>query len=521
MPFDRTAWIDLLDHLGPINRGGRGEGVDEVQDFLTRFGYLDPSHPPTDTVDDATVEALTRYQGVHALERTGMLDDATRAQMQESRCGMPDADALGFSTRCAWDRRTLSYAFDNGTGDIAGTGEQDAVRAAFATWTAAVPSLQFREVSLVQSPDIRIDFRNAADPDRSMVGTVLAHADFPPGCSIIAETLPKPLHYDDSEHTWCVGAVAGQFDVETVALHEIGHLLGLQHTSVGGAVMFPSVTSGGTNRVLQQDDLDGIRSLYPPTWRPIGGFFPAAAPLGSVDRTPDNLDVFVTGNDGRVYTSWWFQGVDWSGTNDNWRSIGGFFPVGAPVAPVARGPQNLDLFITGNDGRVYTSWWFNGADWSGVNDNWRSIGGFFPAGAPVTAVARRPDHLDLFVTGNDGRVYTSWWQAGQDWSGVNDNWRSIGGFFPIGAPLAVAARKSDHLDVFITGNDGWIYTSWWHAGIDWSGINDNWPNLGGTFPVGAPLAATTRNPDHLDVWVTGNDGRVYTTWWHQGRPWGG
>ena len=110
-----------------------------------------------------------------------------------------------------------------------------------------------------------------------------------------------------------------------------------------------------------------------------------------------------------------------------------FFPPGARVSAVARTPDNLDLFITGNDGRVYTSWWFNGADWSGVNDNWRPIGGFFPPGAPVTAVARKSGQLDLFVTGNDGRVYTLV-VDGADWSGVDDNWRPIGGFFPPGCP---------------------------------------------------------------------------------------
>ena len=229
-------------------------------------------------------------------------------------------------------------------------------------------------------------------------------------------------------------------------------------------------------------------------WRPIGGFFPTGAPVSAVARTPDNLDLFITGNDGRVYTSWWYAGADWSGVNDNWRPIGGFFPPGAPVSAVARTPDNLDLFITGNDGRVYTSWWYAGADWSGVNDNWRPIGGFFPPGAPVSAVARTPDNLDLFITGNDGRVYTSWWYAGADWSGVNDNWRGIGGFFPHGAPVAAVARTPNNLDLFIAGNDGRVYTSWWYAGADWSGVNDNWRGIGGFFPIGAPVAAVARTP---------------------------
>jgi hypothetical protein len=248
-------------------------------------------------------------------------------------------------------------------------------------------------------------------------------------------------------------------------------------------------------------------------WKSVGGFFPRGAPVSAVARKPGQLDLFVCGNDGRVYTSWWTQDNEWSGINNNWRSIGGVFPPGARVAAVARTPNNLDLFICGNDGRVYTSWWFQGADWSGVHDNWRSIGGFFPRGAPLAAVARTPNNLDLFICGNDGRVYTSWWFQGADWSGVHDNWRSIGGFFPAGAPLAAVARTPNNLDLFICGNDGRVYTSWWFQGADWSGINNNWQSIGGFFPVGGPLAAVARMPNHLDVFICGNDGRVYTSWW--------
>ena len=237
----------------------------------------------------------------------------------------------------------------------------------------------------------------------------------------------------------------------------------------------------------------------------------------AVARMPEQLDVFRTADDGRVYTSWWHAGNDWS----NWRSIGGFFPASAQVASVARSSENLDLFICGNDGRVYTSWWFNGADWSGVNDNWRSIGGFFPAGAPVAAVARTGQNLDLFICGNDGRVYTSWWTGGSDWSGVNDNWRSIGGFFPPGARVTAVAREPEQLDLFVCGNDGRVYTSWWHAGSDWSGINDNWRSIGGFFPAGAPVAPVARQSDHLDLFVRGNDNQIWSSWWHAGSEWSG
>jgi hypothetical protein len=55
----------------------------------------------------------------------------------------------------------------------------------------------------------------------------------------------------------------------------------------------------------------------------------------------------------------------------------------------------------------------------------RPIGGYFPPGAPVAAVSRNPNQLDLFITGYNGVVYTNWWTAGFDWSGINNNWRPI------------------------------------------------------------------------------------------------
>lgn len=116
------------------------------------------------------------------------------------------------------------------------------MRRAFATWAAAGVGLTFSEVAQNQNPDIVIEWRQAADPDHSMVGGVIAHADFPPGCSVIVINPPLPLHYDDQEHTWVDGAVANGFDIETVALHEIGHCLGMLHTNVNGSVMFPLVS---------------------------------------------------------------------------------------------------------------------------------------------------------------------------------------------------------------------------------------------------------------------------------------
>lgn len=264
--------------VAATSRGKRTPGLEYVQKFLNRFGYMaEMEIAEAGTLDDTTATMLRRYQRHHALPETGVFDDATREMMTTTRCGMKDMNnGIEFNVACSWNRCNFTFAFDVGTNDIGADAEFQAVRNAFATW-ASVVNFTFTEVLPTANPDILIGWRPANDPDHSMVGGVLAHADFPPGCSVVTNTLPKPVHFDDQEHTWNIGAAPNTFDVETVALHEIGHILGLAHSNVAGAVMFPTVSSNFTKRALTQDDIDGIRSLYPGCGTPLTPIGPITA----------------------------------------------------------------------------------------------------------------------------------------------------------------------------------------------------------------------------------------------------
>jgi hypothetical protein len=57
---------------------------------------------------------------------------------------------------------------------------------------------------------------------------------------------------------------SGQYDLPSVMLHELGHVVGMAHNSIEFSVMRPRISSGNYSylRVLQSADIRDIRSLY-------------------------------------------------------------------------------------------------------------------------------------------------------------------------------------------------------------------------------------------------------------------
>jgi hypothetical protein len=193
--------------------------------------------------------------------------------------------------------------------------------------------------------------------------------------------------------------------------------------------------------------------------------FVKGAPVSVVSPRSDELGVFACDEEGSVWQAWW-SGNRWA---PRWTRVGnpGFrAPPGSQVSAVTRGADQLDLFVAGNDGRVYTIWWNRDGRWA---SGWTRVGheGFrMPPGAPVTAVSRTPAQLDLFVCGNDGRVYSTW-GSGQRFA----NWFRVGNEefrMPPGAPVAAVAPHSDRIDLFVCGNDGYHYTNRWVSGDGWA-----------------------------------------------------
>jgi hypothetical protein len=109
-------------------RGKQTKGLEHVQKFLNRFGYLaEMEICEAGVLDGMTSTMLRRYQSQHGLRETGQFDAATRDSMTTPRCAMRDMNnGVAFATTCSWNRCNFTFAFDV-TNDIS-AGEFQSVR---------------------------------------------------------------------------------------------------------------------------------------------------------------------------------------------------------------------------------------------------------------------------------------------------------------------------------------------------------------------------------------------------------
>ncbi len=261
-------------------------------------------------------------------------------------------------------------------------------------------------------------------------------------------------------------------------------------------------------------------------WWAIGDIrVPVGSYVGAVSRSLDHLDIFVTDNSGRIMTAAWEPAFA-DGWHGWWQIRGGMAAPGAPVTGVSRSANKLDIFVTGTDCRVYTAAW-EPAFADGWHGWWRIRDVVAAPKAFVTSVSRSSDKLDVFVVDSARRTLTAAWEPAftDGWHGW---WHIRGGLGQPGAPIYVASRSANKLDVFVAGTDGGTYTAAWEPAFA-DGWHGWWRLNGGVTGLGGTIDAAVRSADHLDVVTVGTDRRVYTAawepaftdWWHGWWPMGG
>jgi hypothetical protein len=253
-------------------------------------------------------------------------------------------------------------------------------------------------------------------------------------------------------------------------------------------------------------------------WFPLPGqarFGHLTQQVVAVSRTHNNLDLFVIGNDGRVWSTFW-PAPGTGNWNADWFALPGkavFDGETQRIAVVSRAPGNLDLFVIGNDDRIWSTFWTAEHGW---NADWFPLPGqarFGHLTQQVVAVCRTPTNIDLFVIGNDNHVWSTFWNAEHGW---NADWFALPGqavFDHEKQRLSVVSRAAGNLDLFVIGNDDRIWSTFWNAEHGW---NADWFPLPGQARFGhltQQVVAVCRTPTNIDLFVIGNDNHVWSTFW--------
>nr|GMD18224.1 metalloendoproteinase 2-MMP-like [Ipomoea batatas] len=299
-----SAGWDVFQKFLGSHTGKNIAGLAKLKNYFQHFGYINASFASnfTDDFDDILESAVKTYQLNFNLKPTGELDAPTIGHLVIPRCGNADiingnfkagssngtapgvAHYSFFPSRPRWPagKTELTFAFlpENQLSDVA----KGVFARAFDRWSEVTP-LTFTETASFSAADIRVGFfrgdHGDGDPFDGALGT-LAHAFSPPD---------GRLHMDGDEN-WVLdgdflssaGSVLSATDLESVAVHEIGHILGLGHSSVEGTIMYPTLPAKTRKVELADDDIKGVQELYGSNPNP-NGALPTLTPSNQRDTS--------------------------------------------------------------------------------------------------------------------------------------------------------------------------------------------------------------------------------------------
>ena len=150
----------------------------------------------------------------------------------------------------------LTYYIGNSPSSLSQAQVTSAIETALQAWSNVVDVnfTQTRQPGLRDSLDFTFQRIDGA-------GGVLAQAYYPD--DINSARIAGDVQFDSSER-WEVGNALGSaaFDLVAVAVHEIGHALGLDHILEAGSILLPSISPSQSFAGLSSEDITAIQSLY-------------------------------------------------------------------------------------------------------------------------------------------------------------------------------------------------------------------------------------------------------------------
>ncbi|XP_030067132.1 matrix metalloproteinase-21 isoform X2 [Microcaecilia unicolor] len=313
-------WEEQAFHDGP-----KPTDTDKAPNDVSQLifeGELSKRHetdlPKSSRTSSSFIEPLKRFQKANGLQITGILDEPTKMAMNKPRCGVPDRkvqfngtianetlnnndmirsmtnaenssssnstnntievtharqkhflsrlithtrrkrhyeDALGVGSSLSFSKTTLKWKLigEGYSMQLSLDQQKIILNLAFRMWSEVIP-VQFEEDMESSDVDIRLGFGTGQHLGCSQafdgVGQQFAHAWY-----------LGDIHFDDDEHFVGTSSVQG-ISLLKVAVHEIGHALGLPHINHPGSVMQPNYVPEDGRFELNLEDRKAIQLRY-------------------------------------------------------------------------------------------------------------------------------------------------------------------------------------------------------------------------------------------------------------------
>jgi peptidoglycan hydrolase-like protein with peptidoglycan-binding domain len=354
-----------------LTLGSKGPEVQAVYDYLHTYGYFpndqlqsqypawrpivasEPTHQ--DVFDDSLQKAVAAFQRNVGLPATGTFDASTRDLASQPRCGVPDGIQrldptdkwASENTTQGWTQ-TVNWYVQNTDGDLP-----------IATVTADIQNMlnqwhQWSGYTFANSSnnaEIIINFATLASNTNA---STAAHSCLFLGhlCSDVTPGVPAPSYVTfNSSRTWFDNGSA--MDLPTIAVHELGHALGLAHSSFPNAVMYP-INNGSVLRNLSVDDIEGIVATNP-VYTNVGA--------------PPGLPVYRAAENNHVNgpSFWALAGGSASGDHQIWELNGSWAQHPGGAVRIAVNPSSNDNrpWVVNSSGQVFR--------WNWSIQNWDNI----------------------------------------------------------------------------------------------------------------------------------------------------